>query len=83
MELYIIDGKDKTECLSQIADCRKMQINSEGLRKSGTVVSGESLFKIMASPRLKKQFLKLATSSSALIACRMSPKQKADVVRMI
>ncbi len=24
MELYIIDGKDKTDCLSQIADCRKL-----------------------------------------------------------
>lgn len=24
MELYIIDGVSKTECLSQIAECRKM-----------------------------------------------------------
>jgi len=51
-----------------------MQINSEGLRSSGTVVSGESLFKIMASERITKQFLKLACSSAVLIACRMSPK---------
>ena len=49
MELYVIDGATKAECLSQIADSRKMQINSEGLRTSGTVVSGESLFKIMSS----------------------------------
>jgi hypothetical protein len=74
MELYIIDGVSKTECLSQIAECRKMQINSEGLRKSATIVSGESLFKIMGSSRLTKQFLKLATQSTAVIACRMSPK---------
>jgi len=47
------------------------------------VVSGESLFKIMSSERITKQFLKLATSSSVLIACRMSPKQKADIVRLI
>lgn len=47
MELYIIDANSKTECLAQIADCRKAQINSEGLRKSATVVSGESLMKIM------------------------------------
>lgn len=49
MELYVIDGLTKNDCLSQIADSRKMQINSEGLRTSATVVSGESLFKIMAS----------------------------------
>ena len=54
MELYIIDALSKSECLSQIADCRKMQINSEGLRTSATVVSGESLFKIMSSERITK-----------------------------
>ena len=83
MELFIIDGKNKATCLSQIAECRKNQINSEGLRASGTVVSGDSLFKIMSSERLTKQFLKLACSSAVLIACRMSPKQKADIVRLI
>lgn len=83
MELYVLDGATKADCLSQIADCRKMQINSEGLRASATVVSGESLFKIMSSQRITKQFLKLACSSAVLIACRMSPKQKADIVRLI
>lgn len=83
MELYVIDGKSRTDCLSQIADSRKNQINSEGLRSSGTVVSGDSLFKIMSSERITKQFLKLACSSAVLIACRMSPKQKADIVRLI
>lgn len=37
----------------------------------------------MSSDRIKQQFLKLATQSHVLIACRMSPKQKADMVRMI
>lgn len=83
METYIIDGKNKSECLMQIADSRKMQINSEGLRTSATVVAGDSLFKIMSSERITKQFLKLACSSSVLIACRMSPKQKADIVRLV
>lgn len=49
MELYVVDATTKADCLAQIADSRKMQINSEGLRKSATVVSGESLFKIMSS----------------------------------
>ncbi len=54
MELYVLDGLTKADCLSQIADSRKMQINSEGLRTSATVVSGESLFKIMSSTRITK-----------------------------
>lgn len=54
MELYVIDGKSKNDCLNQISESRKNQINSEGLRASGTVVSGESLFKIMSSERITK-----------------------------
>lgn len=37
----------------------------------------------MANDRIKENFLQLATKSKVLIACRMSPKQKADIVRMI
>ena len=83
MEMYVIDGQSRTECLNQIAEARKQQINSEGLRESATVVAGDSLYKIMKSDRIKQQFLKLSTSSKVLLACRMSPKQKADVVKMI
>lgn len=53
------------------------------MQDSATVVAGDSLFKIMANPRIKENFLQLATKSKVLIACRMSPKQKADIVRMI
>jgi magnesium-transporting ATPase (P-type) len=52
MELYVIDATTKSDVLSQIADSRKMQIESEMLRKSATVVSGESLFKITSSERI-------------------------------
>lgn len=54
METYIIDGVSKLDVLNQIADSRKMQINSEGMRSSATVVAGESLFKIMANERIKQ-----------------------------
>ena len=37
----------------------------------------------MGNERIKQQFIKLACSSSVLLACRMSPKQKADIVTMI
>lgn len=37
----------------------------------------------MANHRIKENFLQLSTKSNVLIACRMSPKQKADIVRMI
>ena len=53
MELYIIDSLTKVGVLNQIADSRKMQINSEGMRSTATIVAGESMFKIMANERIK------------------------------
>jgi len=46
-------------------------------------VAGESLFKITQNEELKRKFVKLATESQVLIACRVSPKQKADIVRLV
>ncbi len=83
MERYIINAKSSTGALEQISSARKLQIKSEGFRQSATIVTGEALLKITAHERIKFQFLKLACSSAAIIACRMSPKQKADIVRMI
>jgi phospholipid-transporting ATPase len=83
MELYVIDAKNKKDIKEQIARARMNQIICEGLRSTATVVSGESLFKILASADLAKQFYHVASSSSVLIACRMSPKQKADIVRLV
>jgi len=83
MQQYLIDGVNEMAVLDQISEHRKNQINTEGMQDSATVVAGDSLFKIMANERIKENFLQLATKSKVLIACRMSPKQKADIVTMI
>lgn len=48
MELFVIDAKNKKSIKEQIAKARMNQIISEGIRSTATVVSGESLFKILA-----------------------------------
>ncbi len=83
MERYIVDARSSSGCLEQIASARKQQIRSEGFRRSATIVAGDSLLKIMANERIRNQFLKLSTSSSAVLGCRLSPKQKADIVRAV
>jgi magnesium-transporting ATPase (P-type) len=49
----------------------------------GTVIEGESFFKIQQSRRLIDCFMQLALSSKVVIACRLSPKQKAEVIKLI
>lgn len=52
-------------------------------RKTGVIVSGESLLKIFANEKLLKKFIELADSAEVVLACRVSPKQKAELVAMI
>jgi len=46
-------------------------------------VSGDSLLKISKNSRVQDEFLELAMNAKVVIACRVSPKQKAEVVTMV
>jgi hypothetical protein len=54
-----------------------------GRKPLALVVSGQALGYIFADDRLQAQFLSLAMASTAVVACRVSPPQKAAVVRMV
>ena len=47
------------------------------------MVEGESFIRILQSRRLIECFMQLALSSNVVIACRLSPKQKAEVIKLI
>jgi phospholipid-transporting ATPase len=51
-------------------------------RKTAVIVAGDSLLKITKSDKLKKEFMELCTASQVVLACRVSPKQKAEIVHM-
>lgn len=48
-----------------------------------TILSGESFFKIQQSERLTDCFMELALTSRVLIACRLSPVQKAEIIKLL
>lgn len=50
---------------------------------SALIVDGACLGVILESVPLKKQFLDVATSCKSVICCRTSPKQKANVVKLV
>lgn len=53
------------------------------LQKRGLLVEAGALNIILTSMEYKKHFLKIAKSCEAVVCCRVSPSQKADVVRLI
>lgn len=52
-------------------------------KKEAIIVAGASLVAIDADIELRELFLKAATRVDVVLACRVSPKQKADVVNLI
>jgi P-type E1-E2 ATPase len=51
--------------------------------KQALVISGDSLTLIQNDPMLSEWFLKVAEKVIIVLACRVSPKQKADIVQMV
>ena len=47
------------------------------------IVSGESFYKICARDDLKDKFIEVADKMQVIIACRTSPKQKAEIVELV
>jgi phospholipid-translocating ATPase len=49
----------------------------------GLLVEADALTIILAEEKFKSFFLKISKTAEAVICCRVSPSQKADVVRLI
>lgn len=56
-------------------------VKNLGRKTAALVVSGESLLKI--KDNVKKTFVQICDHCRVVLACRVSPQQKADIVRMI
>lgn len=79
-ELHIKIGNINVELDSK---ARPSSANFGQKRKEAIIVAGNSLLKIDSDVELRELFLKAATRVDVVLACRVSPKQKADVVNLI
>lgn len=93
-QIFRIEQQSKQDIMNYLTMVLKNIQKSERKRKQAmkegasypeyaTILSGESFFKIQGSERLLDCFMELALTSRVLIACRLSPSQKADVIRLI
>eukprot|EP00744_Colponema_vietnamica_P002392 GILI01003764.1.p1 GENE.GILI01003764.1~~GILI01003764.1.p1 ORF type:complete len:1770 (+),score=522.85 GILI01003764.1:205-5310(+) len=57
--------------------------SATGSRSFSLVVDGATLQYIFDDPNLSELFLELSTSCSTVLACRVSPLQKAQVVKLV
>lgn len=52
-------------------------------KQKAIIVAGESLTEIDRDDQLRQSFLDMSDYADVVLACRVSPKQKADIVNMI
>ena len=79
----LINSPNSSKLLTQLKECKEAQIKTKGLTDSCIIVSGEALPAIMNNSNVKELFLALVMGSQSVISCRMSPKQKADLVNFM
>lgn len=83
MEVFVVDAARSNDIRNQITQARRDQKLTELSRKSAVIVAGESLLKILQNELMLEEFYELADNASVLMACRVSPMQKAQIVAMV
>ena len=76
-----IVGGSTSQVEQEIKDGLESMKEAPGAQFS-LVISGEALLRALR-PEIKPNLLKLAESCTVVLACRVSPQQKADIVKMI
>lgn len=71
LSILNVDTLDQVKSLGDVAQARQV-----------VAIEGATLAVVLASPELQELFFHAAIRSKAVVCCRMSPKQKADVVQM-
>lgn len=51
--------------------------------KNAIIVSGDALLKICQNDKILPKFIEVTQNADVVLACRVSPKQKAEIVQMV
>jgi phospholipid-transporting ATPase len=79
----IVDGNKKSEVKESLENAvLKLSVNNN-IMKVAVLVTGQALIKITKNKENQEQFIDICSSAQVVLACRMSPKQKADIVSMV
>ena len=85
MEQYVINTVNHDEIQGVLRKIwnKRQQGQVPAGKKEALVIAGETLTQVQDTPDLKVDFLKVTDFMDVVVACRVSPKQKGDIVQMI
>jgi phospholipid-transporting ATPase len=81
MGRLLIDGSSRDEVVQQLHDSLQ-SVEMKEYTKFALIVAGDSLIRAMHKDNVSI-FLKLTRRVNVVLACRVSPQQKADIVKLI
>lgn len=83
MDLVELENTDPGKLSTELLEAYEKYKNKPEDLKLGLIVDGKKLAIIMEDKVLKHTFLMLGTICAAVVCCRVSPSQKADVVLLV
>ena len=83
MMQFMVTASEDEEIDSQLNNSLAQLAGITGMQKCALIVNGESLLKILNIDALKQKFLQVGERVNVVLACRVSPKQKADIVQVM
>lgn len=82
MELLIVRADNREDTVLALEEALNKSSELEGDKKCALVIDGTTL-KFALEPKNKDFLLNLGMRCASVICCRVSPKQKAEVVRLV
>ena len=84
MKVYILRGKTNQELIQSLDRYIQEIRSSPPTKKNALVVNGDALSTVFASPKTtQKLFLNVGVACHSVICCRVTPLQKALVVKLV
>jgi phospholipid-translocating P-type ATPase (flippase) len=84
MGILLIEGDNKSEVYASLKKSYDLALEAIDRHATiGLVVNGDRLHIIFEDEELKQLFLKLGMLCRSVVCCRVSPKQKSDIVLLV
>ena len=81
--MFILQELKPKKIRIELSQALAQQNVTKMARDNAVVVAGDTLTAIQNEKSLEKEFIDLCEGANVVLACRVSPKQKAEVVKMM
>ena len=83
MNMFILEQTKPKKVRNELANALAQQKITKKARPNAVIIAGDTLTTIQRDETLISEFIDLCEGSNVVLACRVSPMQKAEIVKMV